>query len=665
MTEFSIKAALTQRRMAANAGGPSSQTRDTTVCGRTGIWAPGVRLFGSLNFRWKAALISAAFGIPIAFLAWQFFVDGKRERDTATLEIQGVDALRRTDALLATLREQRHAVLSGQVGKPDAAAFDAGLASVRSAAATLHLEAKTKVVAEAHATLRNMPSPVGEPPIQTYIDAVASLANDMQDASALSLDPDVPTYYLQSIVYDVVPQAVEALSHAEALATQYEAKASAPEGRAAHQLFALTDWATRHLTDIESVLERVRAADPESASRVQVKGPLEKVRAFAGGADRAWFGDKFVGTPAGGRAASIAAMKAMQEIRDQARAALVEGLNARVSRIDRNRSWVAALLVGALSLTAYMFYCFSLVISGGMDEVQRHLVAMTDGDLTTSPRPRGHDETAALMRALAKMQESLRSIVSRVRDSSESIVEDSAAVASASVDLSTRTEQAASDLERSASAMEQVASTVKLSADHSREAALVAADNSQVAQRGGAVIGQVVATMDEIQTSSRKISEIIGTIDGIAFQTNILALNAAVEAARAGEQGRGFAVVASEVRSLAQRSAAAAREIKTLIEQSVDKVHTGTQVVRGAGDTMTELVAKARRINDLLSEISSASSEQSKGVAQVSRSVKDLDAATHDNHSLVEQTAAASESLKVKALDLASEVARFRLPAAV
>jgi methyl-accepting chemotaxis protein len=278
-----------------------------------------------------------------------------------------------------------------------------------------------------------------------------------------------------------------------------------------------------------------------------------------------------------------------------------------------------------------------------------------------SPRPWGKDEASDLMMTLVKMQDSLRAIVSRVRGSSESMVNASTEIASASNDLSTRTEEMAGNLERSAASMKHVSVAVSQTADNSREAATVAANNAKVAERGGAVIARVVTTMQEIQTSSKRIGDIIGTIDGIAFQTNILALNAAVEAARAGEQGRGFAVVASEVRSLAQRSAAAAREIKALIGTSVENVESGTKVVQGAGETMKELVQNAKRMNELLTEISTASTEQSHGVAQVSQAVQDLDQTTQKNATLVEQTAGAAASLKDRALDLAGEVARFRL----
>jgi methyl-accepting chemotaxis protein len=302
------------------------------------------------------------------------------------------------------------------------------------------------------------------------------------------------------------------------------------------------------------------------------------------------------------------------------------------------------------------------VTQGGLNEVKRHLAAMTEGDLTTSPNPWGKDEAAALMLSLRAMQASLIRIVGQVRAASDGIVTASSEIASASMDLSSRTEQTASNLEESASSMEEISSTVKQTTDNVKMAAQVAQVNAGSATRGGTVINEVVHTMQTINASSKKISDIIGTIDGIAFQTNILALNAAVEAARAGEQGRGFAVVASEVRNLAQRSAVAAREIKGLISTSVGSVESGTAIVRGAGDTMNELVATARQMDTLLAEIATASVEQSSGVMMVSTSVQDLDRMTQQNAALVEQTAAAAAALKDQALGLAAEVATFRLP---
>jgi methyl-accepting chemotaxis protein len=272
-------------------------------------------------------------------------------------------------------------------------------------------------------------------------------------------------------------------------------------------------------------------------------------------------------------------------------------------------------------------------------------------------------DTTSLMAQLKSMQRSLVEVVANVRRNSESVATASAQIAQGNNDLSSRTEQQASALEQTAASMEELSSTVKQNADNARKANQLALGASAVAMRGGDVVGQVVTTMKDINHSSQKIADIIGVIDGIAFQTNILALNAAVEAARAGEQGRGFAVVASEVRSLAGRSADAAREIKGLITASVDRVEQGTALVDQAGSTMTEVVASIQRVADIVGEISSASAEQSAGVAQVAEAIGQMDQATQQNAALVEQGSAAAESLKQQAQQLVQAVAVFRLDA--
>jgi methyl-accepting chemotaxis protein len=259
------------------------------------------------------------------------------------------------------------------------------------------------------------------------------------------------------------------------------------------------------------------------------------------------------------------------------------------------------------------------------------------------------------------MQGSLAQIVGQVRESAESIEVASAEVASGNLDLSTRTEQTASNLQRTASSMSQLSGTVSQSAEAAGQAKQLAGTAANAAGRGGEVVSRVVLTMDEINTSSKKIADIIATIDGIAFQTNILALNAAVEAARAGEQGRGFAVVAGEVRLLAQRSAEAAREIKVLIATSVEKVSTGTSLVGAAGTTMTEIVSSVQRVADIIGEIAASASEQSAGLGQVNGTVGELDQMTQQNAALVEESAAAAQSLREQAVRLSGLMSHFRL----
>jgi len=299
-------------------------------------------------------------------------------------------------------------------------------------------------------------------------------------------------------------------------------------------------------------------------------------------------------------------------------------------------------------------------LGGEPSEAAEMARAAAQGDFTHTVTVRPGD-TASLLASLGAMQVSLANVVSTVRHGSEGVATASAEIAQGNNDLSARTEQQASALEETAASMEELGATVKQNADSARQANQLAQSASTVAIKGGEVVGQVVETMKGINESSRKISDIISVIDGIAFQTNILALNAAVEAARAGEQGRGFAVVASEVRSLAGRSAEAAKEIKSLINASVERVEHGTTLVDQAGTTMTEVVGSIRRVTDIMGEISAASNEQSMGVAQVGEAVTQMDQATQQNAALVEEMAAAASSLKGQAQELVQAVAFFKV----
>ena len=286
---------------------------------------------------------------------------------------------------------------------------------------------------------------------------------------------------------------------------------------------------------------------------------------------------------------------------------------------------------------------------------------VAQGDLTQKIDVRSNDETGRLMAALRDMNDSLVEIVTRVRAGTDNIATASNEIADGNLDLSSRTEQQAGSLEETASSMEELTSTVKQNADNARQANVLAGSASEVAGKGGVVVSQVVETMGAINASASKIVEIISVIDGIAFQTNILALNAAVEAARAGEQGRGFAVVAGEVRSLAQRSAAAAKEIKILIDDSVDKVHHGTALVDQAGATMTEIVQSVSRVTDIMAEITAASQEQTAGIEQVNAAINQMDQTTQQNAALVEEASAAAQSLQQEAATLARTVGAFRI----
>ncbi|MFN4266048.1 MAG: methyl-accepting chemotaxis protein [Aquabacterium sp.] len=321
----------------------------------------------------------------------------------------------------------------------------------------------------------------------------------------------------------------------------------------------------------------------------------------------------------------------------------------------------AGLTVLALMLGGAFAWLITRSIVTPISQAVEVAQTVAAGDLRVKIDASGQDEVAQLLHSLQNMAHSLTQIVSQVRHSSDSIATGSTQIAMGNADLSQRTEEQASNLQQTAASMEQINVTVKQSADTARTANQLAHSASAAATKGGEVVSRVINTMDDITASSRKISEIIGVIDGIAFQTNILALNAAVESARAGEHGRGFAVVAGEVRSLAQRSAEAAREIKALISQSVDKVETGAQFVGEAGSTMEDIVSQVKRVADLIGEIGAATSEQTQGIDLVSNAVNQLDQVTQQNAALVEESAAAAESLKHQAAKLAEMVSVFKV----
>jgi methyl-accepting chemotaxis protein len=328
----------------------------------------------------------------------------------------------------------------------------------------------------------------------------------------------------------------------------------------------------------------------------------------------------------------------------------------------RSISWTLALvslLVGAAAVL--LAWRMQKKIVADLARAAQVAHAVAEGNLAVDASTDSQDEVGDLLRAMGSMASQLNQSIATVRESSESIRLASAEIATGNQDLSQRTEQAASNLQRASGSTEQLNHTVRQSADAAHQAFSLAASASAVAARGGQVVGEVVSTMEEINISARKIFDIISVIDGIAFQTNILALNAAVEAARAGEQGRGFAVVASEVRSLAGRSAEAAKEIKSLIGASVGKVDSGSRLVASAGETMAEIVSSVQRVSDIIGEISAAATVQSEGIGEVNVAVSELDQMTQQNAALVEQSAAAAESLREQAQRLAQVVSAFRL----
>jgi methyl-accepting chemotaxis protein len=395
--------------------------------------------------------------------------------------------------------------------------------------------------------------------------------------------------------------------------------------------------------------------------------------------------DEYVGNTskvlANAQAGAYDNAKAVDHVLDRSKALMVDVVAdvARIEQIVQADAAETQAEIEAATRNALVLFTASLVlvvlvvtpltllnsrsIVRPIEEARCFAASIAQGDLSARLTVTGHDEAAELMRALVEMQQSLQSMVGSIRSSADSISVASAQIASGNQDLSVRTEQTASNLQHAASSMEHLTGTVRQTADSARTANQLAVSAAEAAQRGGRVVSQVVTNMEQINASSKKIADIIGVIDGIAFQTNILALNAAVEAARAGEQGRGFAVVAGEVRNLAQRSANAAREIKSLIGASVDKVESGARLVHDAGSTMGEIVSSVQRVTDIIGEITAAATEQSSELGQVNVTVIQLDQMTQQNAALVEQSAAAAESLREQALKLSNVVKTFTVGA--
>ncbi len=637
-----------------------------------GAMAPGVRLFRALSFAPKAALISIVFLIPLA-LVFTFYLRPQLEnQDFAVAEMQGVVAIRNYVPIIQGMIEVRNAARANKSHEHAGITVSKGATALEKAFADfdrylsdsgdpLGLRPDFDKLRGQYKTTIAAPSlfdTQGRTTLGPLCKAALEMETNIQDKSNLALDPDAGSYYLQLVITGEISTIAENLGQLRAWAVYLEGKGGAD--RAAERLIAGWDaGVSEHVTIARDDIARALAAEPDVSVNL---APLEVIEAYQKKAVASLL-DNQPADPAALWSDGDDALGALFTVYAQTLPALDHLIQRRVDGFVRDRTILLVTLAIAMAVATYLFYAFYIVMRGGLNEVRRHLTAMTSGDLTTVAHPWGKDEVAGLMLSLDQMQRSLREIVSEVRTASTSLVDASGEIAGASIDLSSRTEAAASSLQESAASMEQITATVQNSSDNTVKASEVAASNAKAATRGGEVISQVVATMQDIHDSSRKIGEIIGTIDGIAFQTNILALNAAVEAARAGEEGRGFAVVASEVRNLARRSADAAKEIKTLITGSVEKVTYGTTVVQGAGETMRELVDNARRINELLEDIATSSREETAGIQMIGTAVQQLERMTEQNAALVEQTAAAAGTLKENADGLATRVAQFKLPA--
>ncbi len=495
------------------------------------------------------------------------------------------------------------------------------------------------------------------------ISGLLTLNEELLSEFGLSLDPDPDVYFLIQASLVNVPWLTENLGIMRAQGSTFLTQAALPpEGRATLQ--ALSKRATevkgemvrnlRRATDINASMKTALGERAQTsltaADKALALADLALISASEIKHPAAEYFDEFTRTIDG-----------LYEFNGLAMKSLTDALDARVNALQRAEILVLVLLLVGMGAAIGLALAFVRSITGPVSQAVSVASAVAEGNLTVEVKVQGSNELGQLMQALAKMRDHLSTVVTSVRQGSEGVATASAQIAAGNHDLSSRTESQASALEQTAASMEELSATVKQNADSARQANQLAMNASTVAIKGGDVVSQVVDTMKGINESSRRISDIIQVIDGIAFQTNILALNAAVEAARAGEQGRGFAVVASEVRSLAGRSAEAAKEIKALISASVQRVEQGTALVDNAGTTMTEVVNSIRRVTDIMGEISAASNEQSLGVSQVGEAVTQMDQVTQQNAALVEEMAAAATSLKSQAQELVQTVAVFKL----
>ena len=639
-----------------------------------GWLAPGVRLFRDLGFPAKALCISMAFVLPLLMMLAYLWQASTAQVGAARMERQGVVAITAAVGLVQTAQERALVVAkpaAAQTAELPAvqdkvrAAVDQLQASYQrvSTEAWSHSDKTRLALLGLHQAL--MQKPLAATPDESlkahheFIDATLALVRDIADDSGLALDPDLDTYHMMNMSMLRGPMQY---ANTAKLRTQGYLALSTQMNPERHDTIVRLSAVQVFLdADVEASYQQGVAQFPEVDKLFDMKGTDAASDAFSQAIKKQVSGEHVEGDAAALLALGNAAVDKQIALTLKVMARLDQQLQARIDRLNQTLTTQVVVCAAFVLLAGYLLLAFYKVMTGGMNEVSRCLKEITEGNLVTVPHPWGNDESAKLMITLGEMQTSLRRIVQVVLDSAANVQTASSEIASASMDLSHRTEESAANLQRTASSMDQIAAVTRQSTESVDAATHSVQDNAKAAERGGQAIAEVVQTMDHIRGSSSKIGEIIGVIDGIAFQTNILALNAAVEAARAGEHGRGFAVVASEVRALAGRSATAAREIKALISASIEQVENGASVVGRAGDIMHTVVGNAGRIAQLMADVAQGTRRQDQSVGEVGHTMRDLDQSTQQNAALVEQTAAAAGSLADQARVLSREVSFFKI----
>jgi methyl-accepting chemotaxis protein len=634
-----------------------------------GWLSPGVRWFRQTSFSGKASAIAIAFVLPLVVLLAFLWSEASGNIASTQAERDGVAYARPLLKLIRAGQNRRTAATLGtaEVGtwqQQTEDAFKELEAREQTFGPAFHTKEAFDELKKRHEVLLKtsvLPSASGTFQIHAdYLAAALKLLTTMVDSSGLSLDPALDTFHMMNVALLRGPMQTE---NTAKIAT-FGALILKSQDLNPLRHDALVQWAAvqRFLdSDVEASYQAGVGETPEKAKRYDMEGTDAAFDTFMEAVKTRVLGGELQGPAESYLALGEKVQSKQNELNGEILKHLDIALQARIDAWRHTFTWQLTLSLTFVAIAGYLMLAFYKVMMGGLEEVASHLREIAQGNLGTAPQPWGSDEAAELMTEMREMQISLRRIVGEVLNGAASVHNASGEIAAASADLSQRTEEAAANLQQTAASMAQISAAAEHTTDQINSASGSVRENAVAAARGGEVIAQVVQTMDQIRGSSNKIGEIIGVIDGIAFQTNILALNAAVEAARAGEHGRGFAVVASEVRALAGRSATAAKEIKSLIGASIEQVNSGTGVVSDAGQIMQTIVGNADKVAKLIAHIAESAMQQSRSVNEVGLAVRSLDETTQQNAALVEQTSAAASALADQADNLSNEVSFFTL----